>query len=76
MLDRHIIDEVLTVSTDEAYEAARKLARTEGILTGISAGAALAAAVRLAKRPEAAGRTIVAVLPDTGDHYLSTPLYE
>ena len=76
ILDTSVYDEVLTVETEEAYEMARLLGRREGILVGISAGAALAAAVRIARRPEAAGKTIVVLLPDTGDRYLSTELYE
>lgn len=74
-LDRAIIDEVLPVSDEDAYAAARELVATEGVLCGISAGAALHAATVLARRPENAGKTIVAILPDTGDRYLSTPLY-
>ena len=75
VLDTGVIDEVLTVSDEAAYAAAREFARREGILVGISSGAALSAARELAARPEYAGRTIVALLPDTGDRYLSTPLF-
>ena len=70
-LDTSVYDEVLCVSTDAAYDAMRALARTEGLLCGISSGAAAAAAVELAKRPENTGKTIVAVLTDTGERYLS-----
>lgn len=69
------VDEVLTVSGEEAFAAARMLGRTEGILVGISSGAALHAAIQLASRPDNAGKTIVVLLPDTGERYLSTPLY-
>ncbi len=74
-LDTDIYDAVVTVHHEDAYAAARCLARTEGILTGISSGAALHAAVQLAKRPAFHGKTIVILLPDTGDRYLSTDLY-
>ncbi len=74
-LDRSVIDEVIAVTDEQAYEAARALASSEGILTGITSGAALYAAGELAKRPENDGKTIVALLPDTGERYLSTPLY-
>ena len=74
--DPGVVDEIITVTEEEAYVCARTLAKTEGILTGISSGAALAAAEQLAKRPENAGKTIVVLLPDTGDRYLSTDLYE
>jgi len=76
VLDLSLVDVVETVSNDEAILYARRLAREEGILSGISCGAATAVAVRLAKRPEYAGRTIVVVLPDSGERYLSTALFE
>lgn len=75
-LNRDIIDEIITVTEEEAYEAGRLLARTEGILVGISSGAALHAAIALAKRPENKGKKIACLLPDTGDRYLSTPYFE
>ena len=75
ILDTEIYDEVITVTEEEAYEAGRSIARTEGLLAGISAGAALHAAVDVANRPENAGKTIVVLLPDTGDRYLSTPMF-
>lgn len=71
--DAAVVDEVLTVSTEEALDFARQLARHEGLLCGISSGAAVCAALRLAARPEFAGRTIVTLLPDTGERYLSAP---
>ncbi len=73
-LDLSLLDEIMTVGNEEAIDAARNLARTEGILCGISGGAALACALRLAARPEYAGKRIVTVLPDTGERYLSTEL--
>ncbi len=75
ILNRSIYDEVLTVSTEEAFSAGRLIGRREGILVGISSGAAASAAIRLAKRPENEGKTIVVLLPDTGDRYLSTPMF-
>jgi len=75
-LDTAIYDEIITVKTDEAYTASRELGRQEGILVGISSGAALHAAEILAKRPENKGKVIVALFPDTGERYLSTPLFE
>ena len=74
-LDRALIDEIIPVSEEEAYAAGRRLARTEGILCGITSGAALHAATVLANRPENRGKTIVCLLPDTGDRYLSTPYF-
>ena len=75
VLDTAVYDEVLTVTSDEAYAAARELAVSEGILVGISSGAALAVALRVAKREENKGKMIVVLLPDTGDRYLSTELF-
>ena len=75
-LDRSIYDEVITVTEEEAYAAARRLGASEGTLVGISSGAALHAALTVAERPENAGKTIAVLLPDTGDRYLSTPLFE
>ncbi len=74
-LDTSLINEILTATTEQAYGAARALATTEGLLCGISSGAALHAATLLAKRPENAGKRIVVILPDTGERYLSTDLY-
>ena len=73
ILDTEVYDSVFTVSGREAYAACRDAARREGILVGITSGAAIHAAVELAKRPENAGKTIVALLPDSGERYLSTP---
>ena len=70
-----VVDEVLTVKSEEAFEASRKLAKAEGLLTGISSGAALHAATQVAKRPENKGKTIIVLLPDTGERYLSTTLF-
>ncbi len=75
VLDTGIYDEVMTVENEQAFAASKELTKREGILTGISSGAALHAAVELAKRPEHAGKTIVALLPDSGDRYYSTPLF-
>ena len=75
VLDREVLDEVLTVTEEEAYAAGRQIARSEGYLVGISSGAALSAAIRVACRPENAGKTVVVLLPDTGDRYLSTPMF-
>ncbi|MCD7766496.1 MAG: cysteine synthase A [Lachnospiraceae bacterium] len=74
-LNTEIYDEVLPIENEDAFEMAKALGKTEGILTGISSGAALQAAVQLAKRPENQGKTIVVLLPDSGDRYYSTPLY-
>ena len=75
-LDRSLVDEVFPVTEEQAYAAARRLARLEGLLVGISSGAALCAATELARRPGNHGKIIVALLPDGGDRYLSTPLFE
>jgi cysteine synthase A len=75
VLRRELIDEVLTVSNEVAFAGARRLARSEGILSGISAGANVHAAYEVARRPENCGKVIVTLLPDTGERYLSTPLY-
>ncbi len=76
VLDTKIYDEIITVSNEDAYATGNAVAKTEGILVGISSGAALFAASELAKRPENKGKTIVALLPDTGERYLSTALFE
>lgn len=76
VLDTGIYDEIMTVENDLAFEISKELTKREGILTGISSGAALHAALELAKRPENAGKTIVALLPDSGDRYYSTPLFQ
>ena len=75
LLDTKLYDEVIVVENDEAFETGRLLARNEGVLAGISSGAALFAAIKLAKRPENKGKTIVVILPDTGERYLSTPMF-
>jgi len=76
VLDTSVYDEIITVSDEDAYAAGRLLGVKEGLLVGISSGAALHAAILLAKRPENFGKRIVVILPDTGDRYLSTPLFE
>ncbi len=75
VLDTHIYDKIITVENDDAFAAGREVGRLEGILVGISSGAAVWAAIELARRDENKGKTIVALLPDTGDRYLSTPLF-
>ncbi|MDC0274463.1 MAG: cysteine synthase A [Planctomycetaceae bacterium] len=76
ILDTDLIDEVVQVTDEEAFEMAPRLAREEGIICGISCGAAMAAALKIAARPEAAGKTIVVILPDSGERYLSTPMFD
>lgn len=76
VLNTRIIDEIVTVTNDQAFEVARDLARHEGILCGISSGAAVSAALEIAKRPENSGKQIVAILPSTGERYLSTELFQ
>ncbi|MBR3629740.1 MAG: cysteine synthase A [Oscillospiraceae bacterium] len=75
-LNTDIYDEVITVENEDAFATGRAIARSEGVLVGISSGAAVFAAIQLAKRPENKGKTIVALLPDTGERYLSTPMFE
>ena len=75
-LDTNIYDEIITVANEKAFEMGRKVAKTEGLLVGISSGAALAAAIELAKREENAGKMIVVLLPDTGERYLSTAMFQ
>lgn len=75
VLNTEIYDEIITVTNEEAFDTGKLIAKSEGVLVGISSGAAVCAAVALAKRPENKGKTIVALLPDTGDRYLSTPLF-
>ncbi len=76
VLDRELVDEIIQVENEDAFETSRRLARQEGILVGISSGAATWAALQLARRPENAGKLIVVILPDTGERYLSTPLFQ
>ena len=75
VLDTKIYDEIIAVENDDAFATGKKIGKSEGVLVGISSGAAVWAAIELAKRPENKGKTIVALLPDTGDRYLSTPLF-
>jgi cysteine synthase A len=76
VLDMKLVDEVVKVSDEEAFEMAPRLAKEEGIISGISCGAAMAAALKVAARPESEGKTLVVILPDSGERYLSTPLFE
>ena len=76
VLDTSIYDEIISVSDEDAFAAGRQMGRSEGILVGISSGAALWAAIQLARRTENQGKTIVTLLPDSGDRYLSTPLFQ
>jgi cysteine synthase A len=76
VLDKSVCDEILTVTEEQAYAAGRLLGAKEGILAGISSGAALHAAIEVAKRSESNGKTIVVLLPDTGERYLSTPMFQ
>jgi cysteine synthase A len=75
VLNTDIYDEIIPVRNEDAFNTGRELSRTEGLLVGISSGAALWAATEVAKREENAGKTIVVILPDTGERYLSTPLF-
>ena len=75
VLNPEVIDEVVTVRDDEAFEMTRRLAREEGMLCGISCGAAVVGAITVARKPENAGKLIVVILPDLGERYLSTPLF-
>ncbi len=75
MLDTEVYDEIFPVSNDDAFAFGKLIGRKEGVLVGISSGAAAFAASEIAKRPENAGKTVVVLLPDTGDRYLSTPLF-
>jgi cysteine synthase A len=75
VFDGSVVDEIIAVSNEDAFETARKVASAEGLLVGISSGAALLAATQIARRPEFAGKNIVVLLPDTGERYLSTPLF-
>lgn len=75
VLNTKIYDEILTVSVQDSYKESRRMGKKEGVLVGISSGAALHAAIEVAKRPESEGKNIVVLLPDTGDRYLSTPLF-
>ena len=75
VLNTKVYDEIIPVANEDAFATGRQIGRSEGVLVGISSGAAVFAAIQLAKRPENKGKTIVVLLPDTGDRYLSTPLF-
>ena len=75
VLNTKVYDEIIPVSNEDAFATGKRIGKSEGILVGISSGAATFAAIELAKRPENEGKTIVVLLPDTGDRYLSTPLF-
>ncbi len=75
IFDKSVVDEIITVANEDAFETSRRVAAAEGLLVGISSGAALTAATEIAKRPEFAGKNVVVILPDTGERYLSTPLF-
>jgi len=75
VLDTKVYDEIIPVENDDAFATGKEIGKSEGVLVGISSGAAVWAAIELAKRPENEGKTIVVLLPDTGDRYLSTPLF-
>jgi cysteine synthase A len=76
VLDKGILDEVIQVTNDDAFSTARSIAKEEGILCGISSGAAMWAALQVAKRTENSGKLIVVIFPDSGERYISTPLFE
>ncbi len=76
VLEQSLLDDVVTVSNDDAFETARQLAKLEGIVCGISSGAAVKAALEVARRPESGGKTIVVVIPSTGERYISTDLFK
>ena len=76
VLNTGVYDEIITVQNEDAFAAGRRIARRQGVLVGLSSGAALHAAIEVAKRPETEGKTIVALLPDTGDRYLSTDMFK